>query len=57
VVAVEPLGEQSPEKKRDLRMGLEKALGVVEHVGADRRGCPDGRGMWTVQEHGHFAED
>jgi hypothetical protein len=33
---VEPLGEQAPQKERDLRMRLEKAFGIVEHEGADR---------------------
>lgn len=54
---VEPLGQQSTEKECDLRMGPEKAFSVLEHEGTDRRRRPDRRGMGTVQQHGHFAED
>ena len=42
---VEPLGKQASEKEGDLRVGLEKALGILEHEGADRCRGPDRRSM------------
>ena len=53
---VEPLGEDPSERIGNLRIRFEEARSVLDHEGADRRGCPYRRGMRPVEQHGHLAE-